>query len=147
MSKHQRFFTIEEVNALIPRLSIIVEQVKLLKEEITSQIPELEPVLSKARVNGGHKNRGGYLLKLTRFYDYLNAITEMGCLLKDIDLGLIDFPSIRDGREVYLCWKLGEERVKFWHEIDAGLLEENRFDFISIPKNSTNSARKSVLCA
>jgi hypothetical protein len=37
--------------------------------------------------------------------------------------------------------------VKFWHEIDAGLLEENRFDFISIPKNSTNSARKSVLCA
>jgi hypothetical protein len=44
----------------------------------------------------------------------------MGCLLRDIDLGIVDFPSIHDGKEVYLCWKLGEESVGFWHEVDAG---------------------------
>ncbi len=41
-------------------------------------------------------------------------------MLKDIDLGLIDFPSIREGREVYLCWRIGEDRVGFWHDLDAG---------------------------
>ena len=47
-------------------------------------------------------------------------INELGCELKDIDQGLIDFRTEMDGREVYLCWKLGEERVEWWHELDTG---------------------------
>ncbi len=120
MSKHQRFFTVEEANAFIPRLGVLVEQVKSLKGEIVSQIPELEPVLAKAKINGGYKKGVNYVSKLTNFYDFINSIEETGCLLKDIDLGLVDFPSIRDGREVYLCWRLGEDRVRFWHELDTG---------------------------
>ena len=46
--------------------------------------------------------------------------TNLGCEVKDIDLGLIDFPSWRDQRVVYLCWKLGEEEIAYWHELDAG---------------------------
>jgi hypothetical protein len=120
MSSHKRFFTVEEADALVPRLSIVVEEMGALKMEIVSQIPELEPVLSRAKVNGGYKNGTNYVVKLTKFYDYLNSISEMGCVLKDVDLGLVDFPSIRDGREVYLCWKLGEDKVRFWHELDTG---------------------------
>ncbi|HEX3033992.1 MAG TPA: DUF2203 domain-containing protein [Thermodesulfobacteriota bacterium] len=120
MSKHQRFFTVEEANALIPRLGFLVGRVKSLKEEIVSQAPELEPVLSKAKFNGGYKKGINYVLKLNEFYSCLNSITEIGCILKDIDLGLLDFPSVRGGREVYLCWKLGEDRVRFWHELDTG---------------------------
>jgi hypothetical protein len=45
---------------------------------------------------------------------------DMGVLIKDINTGLLDFPSIRDDHEVYLCWLYGEERIAFWHEIDAG---------------------------
>jgi len=120
MSRGKRFFTVEEANALVIKLSAIVEKLRALKMEIASQIPELEPTLSKAKINGGHKNGANYVLKLTRFYDQINSITEMGCVLKDVDLGLIDFPSIRAGREVYLCWRLGEDRVSFWHDLDVG---------------------------
>jgi hypothetical protein len=44
----------------------------------------------------------------------------MGCVLKDMDQGLVDFLTRRDGREVYLCWRYGEERVAYWHELQAG---------------------------
>ncbi len=47
-------------------------------------------------------------------------IDELGITVKDLDMGLIDFPCLRDGREVYLCWKLGEPGIDWWHEIDAG---------------------------
>jgi hypothetical protein len=120
MSRHKRFFTVEEANALVPKLIVLVEKMRTLKIEIDSRVPELEPALSKAKINGGRKNGANYVLKLTRFYDCINSITEMGCMLKDIDWGLIDFPSIREGREVYLCWRLGEDRVSFWHDLNAG---------------------------
>lgn len=120
MSSHKEFFTVEEANALLPKLSFMVERIRALKAEITSRIPELGPALSKAKTNGGSKDGANYVLKLTRLYDHINSIMEMGCVLKDIDLGLIDFPSIREGREVYLCWRLGEDRVRFWHDLDAG---------------------------
>ncbi|MGE5446508.1 MAG: DUF2203 domain-containing protein [Ignavibacteriales bacterium] len=120
MSNHKKFFTVEEANTLLPKLNFMVEKIRTLKTEIAFQIPELGPALSKAKINGGSKNGANYVLKLTRFYDHINSIMEMGCMLKDIDLGLIDFPSIREGREVYLCWRFGEDRVSFWHDLDAG---------------------------
>jgi hypothetical protein len=118
--RYSRYFTVEEANALIPELTMLIERIRLIKAEVTSNIVELEAVVNKARANGGYGKGTTYLSKITRFYDYLNQIEEMGCLLRDIDLGIVDFPSIHDGRVVYLCWKLGEERVSFWHEVDAG---------------------------
>jgi hypothetical protein len=51
----------------------------------------------------------------------VRAVAEMGVLVKGLDDGLIDFPSVRRGREIYLCWKLGEgERISWWHEVEAG---------------------------
>jgi len=50
----------------------------------------------------------------------IERVNEMGCELKDVDMGLIDFLTDMDGKEAYLCWKLGEEHVSFWHELDAG---------------------------
>ena len=50
----------------------------------------------------------------------LHAIHELGVVVKDIDLGLCDFPHIRNGRIVYLCWKLGEKEIRWWHEVSSG---------------------------
>jgi hypothetical protein len=50
----------------------------------------------------------------------LEALSESGIVLRDIDRGLVDFPAIQDGREVYLCWELGEDEVSFWHDISSG---------------------------
>lgn len=57
---------------------------------------------------------------VNRLQGYVDELTEIGAELKDYRSGLIDFVSLHDGREVYLCWKLGEERITHWHELDAG---------------------------
>jgi hypothetical protein len=68
---------------------------RALKVEIASQIPGLEPSTSKAKINGVPKNGANYVLKFIGFYDHINTITEMGCVLKDVDSGLTDFLSFR----------------------------------------------------
>jgi hypothetical protein len=50
----------------------------------------------------------------------LGELQAMEVVLRDLERGLIDFPAMRDGREVYLCWEIGEERIEFWHDVDAG---------------------------
>ncbi len=56
-----------------------------------------------------------------RIAAHAREVAESGAIVKDLDMGLLDFPHLRDGREVYLCWRLGEERISWWHEVDAGL--------------------------
>jgi hypothetical protein len=56
----------------------------------------------------------------TRINGLIKQVQALGCALKDIDQGLIDFPSMMNGHEVYLCWKLGEERISWWHELGVG---------------------------
>lgn len=58
----------------------------------------------------------------------LNRILETGCLIKDLDIGLLDFPSIVDNEEVYLCWKLGEDRIRFYHRQDEGFAGRKPLD-------------------
>jgi hypothetical protein len=50
----------------------------------------------------------------------LQEIQTLGCVVKDLDMGLLDFPALRDGQEVYLCWRVGEDRIESWHGIDEG---------------------------
>ena len=91
------FFTPEEANRSIPELQILVSQVVELKKRI-----DLSGDLSNGEDTG----------KLTRL---ISKIEEKGVELKDADTGLIDFPAVRFSEPVYLCWKLGEEEVLFWH--------------------------------
>jgi hypothetical protein len=55
-----------------------------------------------------------------RLKDAIEQIQSFGCLIKDLDIGLIDFPSLYRGEEVYLCWKLGEDGINFWHGVSEG---------------------------
>lgn len=83
-------------------------------------------MVQKSRGNGhGVDNEAGRVRReLEEMQAEMNAgiakIRGMGIEVKDLALGLIDFRSIREGREVYLCWKLGEEHVSYWHELDTG---------------------------
>ena len=79
----------------------------------------------RALANGTPGNGGGNLGKQLgeAFFELQEGVTALGerdIVLRDLDRGLIDFPSIRDGREVYLCWIDGEPDIGFWHELDAG---------------------------
>jgi hypothetical protein len=60
--------------------------------------------------------------------DSMEAIEKLGCLLKDLDIGLADFPTLYRGREAYLCWKLGETAIRFWHGEDEGFAGRKPID-------------------
>lgn len=116
-----RFFTVAEANALLPQLQVLLEEILEAKRAIEAVRPELWPVLKKSIGNGGSKKAGELLPEFQRLQVATQAVDDMGVLLKDPDHGLVDFLHRRpDGREVYLCWRLGEPKVAYWHELHAG---------------------------
>jgi hypothetical protein len=80
----------------------------------------LERLADSASNNTGGPEGTAYLEDLVRLQNYLKQIEEKGCLVKNLQEGLVDFPHLKEGREVYLCWKYGEEDIRYWHEVDAG---------------------------
>jgi hypothetical protein len=63
-----------------------------------------------------------------RLVEIVNRIQETGVLVKDLDIGLVDFPSLLEGEEIYLCWKLGEDHIDFWHGVDEGFTGRKPID-------------------
>jgi hypothetical protein len=116
-----RFFTVEEADACLPRLIELIEQIRAASRVISASKPDVWPVLKKSIGNGGSKQAGELLPEFERYRDAIQAIEDMGVQLKDPEQGLVDFLHRRpDGREVYLCWHYGEERVTYWHDLHAG---------------------------
>jgi hypothetical protein len=82
--------------------------------------PELAGVLDKLLGNGGSRMTAELLETFERLRRDVRAIEAMGVLVKDLETGLLDFPSERDGEIVFLCWRHGEPSVAHWHAVDAG---------------------------
>ncbi|MCX7623240.1 MAG: DUF2203 domain-containing protein [Thermomicrobium sp.] len=121
---HRRYFTVEEARALVPRLRALLVAAQTEKRELDRELSELRRIEPLAFLNGSarkleaHEQRIATLVRSLR--EKIRAIHELGVEVKDLEVGLVDFPSLRDGREVYLCWKIDEPTVAFWHELDAG---------------------------
>jgi hypothetical protein len=122
-----KLFTIEEAEALLPQARDEVRAMQACKREIDVLREVLVDVADRATGNGhvqeevavAEKRRRAEAL-VEQLNERLARLNEWGIEMKGLDEGLLDFPSDRDGRVVYLCWRLGEERIAFWHEIDAG---------------------------
>lgn len=115
-----KHFSLAEANALLPVLAKIFEQIQTLRAEAESRRTELAEVLDAARANGGGKKADYHFLQNQRIQRLLDQIDKMGVLVKDLDRGLVDFPHLRDGREVFLCWMVGEKEIGFWHDLESG---------------------------
>jgi hypothetical protein len=115
-----RYYTVAEANALLPSLRPIVKELLDARQRIVDAEPELWPVLEKAVGNGGSKKAGAVLSDFEKIQQGAKAIEGMGLQIKDLNGGLIDFLSEREGRDVYLCWRFDEPRVAHWHDLDAG---------------------------
>ncbi|MFQ5847778.1 MAG: DUF2203 domain-containing protein [Candidatus Methylomirabilales bacterium] len=123
----RRYFTIEEANTLLPELRVILEQLQARRRELEDRQQALEAIRHQAGENG-YRLGGDEFLHLKREAEFIleecnTAITKieaLGCLLKDLHLGLIDFPSLREGQEVFLCWKPDEAEVAHWHSLTEG---------------------------
>ena len=115
-----KFFTVEEANALLPRIRVLMEHMFDLREQAMVLRPDVWPVLEKAVGNGGNRKAGELLVIFQQFEALFKQLKSLGCELKGLEQGLVDFPAIRDGRTVYLCWQYNEPEISFWHDVDAG---------------------------
>lgn len=119
-------FTREEAEELLPYVAPVLFKMQELKRRRDALQARGAELVQKSRGNGhGVDNEAGKVRREieetgSRINELIEKVQSMGVELKDIEAGLIDFRSIREGREVYLCWKLGEEHVSHWHELDAG---------------------------
>ena len=116
---NKRFFTVREANELLPFLSSRVRDLRLVHQELQARVGEA-PSSQEITLRGGTFVPPRYLSLLSSLQSLVEDICYRGCHLKDLDSGLVDFPTIWEGREVYLCWKLGEPSVSYWHELEAG---------------------------
>ena len=115
-----KFFTVEEANALLPRIRVLMEQMFDLREQAMTLRPDVWPVLEKAAGNGGSRKAGELLAIFQQFETIFKQLKSLGCELKGLEQGLVDFPTIREGRAAYLCWQYNEPQISFWHDVDAG---------------------------
>lgn len=116
----ERTFTLTEATRLLPQLEDRLLAVKQEKAVLVHSHGEIKKAGANAQSNGGSVAGPRYIRALERISDSVEAIQEMGVLVKDLDVGLCDFPCRMNGRVIYLCWKLGEMDIRFWHEIEAG---------------------------
>ena len=123
-----RIFTLAEAQGLIPKLRSLLQEMT----EPWNRIQELNPEIQKARENapfdGYSKSGVEYVESVSQLMLLIHQIKEMGVLLKDANKGLCDFPYRRQGRIVYLCWQLGEDRIEYWHDIESGFAGREPLD-------------------
>jgi hypothetical protein len=117
-SRPKRRFSLEQANKTLPLVSRIVADIVRVHKDATTLQGQLE------RTGNQSKNRAPIEKQLEGSLERLNGLVdellEVGCVMKDYQIGLVDFVGRHQSRDVYLCWKLGENKIGFWHELDAG---------------------------
>lgn len=123
-----KLFSPERANALIPKLEPLIDELLTRRRELAIKLLETDTAMHRSG-NVKRSRLAGMRSSLPppRFAEFkheigrlIYRIESLGCIVKDIDLGLIDFPSMREDEPIYLCWKLGEPSVAYWHGIEEG---------------------------
>ncbi len=134
MSK--KYFDREEAEKLLPTIEPALECARQQKQVIRNLTNELSIAAARIMALGGslppfaelNRKKTQCNESVEQLARMIDAIQQTGCLVKDLEMGLIDFPSLREGQEIYLCWKLGEKRIGFWHGIEEGFSERKPLD-------------------
>jgi hypothetical protein len=116
---HERHFSAEQANEALEHVKPLLQKLRDARDLLTDEQAH-EALSDAAPTNGGGEagtQVGEAFLEVRRL---LLTLQEAGIVIRDIDRGLIDFPALIDGREIYLCWELGEDEVAWWHELDSG---------------------------
>ena len=113
----ERAFTEDEANSLLAEISESLHRIQEAREVI---LAGAEHIRRSATLDGGGQVSQEYWDALQEMRRHLESFAAQGILLRDTDSGLVDFPARRDGRDVFLCWRLGEERVGYWHPPETG---------------------------
>jgi hypothetical protein len=117
-----KIFTIQEANALLPSVKTLLAKIQRAHKNILRYREDAKKAAEGAEQGGGGLVDGAaYAQILTNLTAQVTELEALGVQLKDFERGLFDFPSLRDGRVVLLCWQLGEgDELEWWHDVDAG---------------------------
>ena len=131
-----RFFNLQQAERLLPEVESIIRDAIAAKSDYEQAEEEMQNFSRRIMMLGGvqvdhtkvleyrdRRESSALLLKAS-----MEKIEEIGCLVKDLDIGLIDFPTLLSGEEVYLCWKLGESGIHFWHGVREGFQGRKAID-------------------
>lgn len=140
-----KYFSRQEAEQLLPVIEASLRQAREEKQALDALQEEFSQAASKIMVLGGSFPPYSDLVKKksereqasTRVVDAITKIQETGCVVKDLDEGLVDFPSIIGGQEAFLCWKLGEARIEYWHDLEEGFAGRKPIDPQEPPSGST----------
>jgi hypothetical protein len=117
-----KLFTVEEANAMLPTVRRVVGLIRDAHAKVSGSQAEARAAAEGAQLGGGGMAGGTHYVKaLTTLAGRVGQLEELGVQLKDYERGLVDFPSLRDGRLVLLCWQWGEgDQLEWWHDPEAG---------------------------
>jgi len=122
-----RYFTPEEANAALEELRPLAEEMVERRQALVEAQQRRASLGAQVVTNGGDLTPSDFAeadqeleQSATELARVVERIQAEGVLVKDLDRGLLDFPALRDGREILLCWQLGEDQVAFWHGADEG---------------------------
>ena len=131
-----RRFTLAEAQSLIPRVDRLLREAVSLKSQYQEAEEAVQAVMQRVTLMGGmmvdrdrvidSKNRRDETR--SKLGTAIEQVQEVGCVVKDLDMGLIDFPTLLREEEVYLCWKLGEPAIAFWHGVNEGFRGRKAID-------------------
>jgi hypothetical protein len=129
-------FTLIEAERLLPEIETIIRDAVSCKTQYQEAEEALQSFAQRVAMQGGvvvdraavlqnraQRDRHGEGLKAA-----IEKIQEYGCVIKDLDIGLVDFPTLFRGQEVYLCWKMGESGIRYWHGVDEGFAGRKPID-------------------
>lgn len=120
-----RIFTLEEAESTLPLVARVVSDIQDEYPRWRAAVARYEMLSGGARADWGETPellaaREDVSSRAERINRYLGELSQVGCLFKGFEAGLVDFYTLREDRLVFLCWHLGEEHIAFWHEVDAG---------------------------
>lgn len=130
------YFTLEQAEKLLPRVEEQIRQAIHLKQEHQQAQEQIQRIAQQVAFAGGMLVNREELLSwrarrdatAMRLKETIEAIHECGCQIKDLDIGLLDFPTVFRGEEVLLCWRLGEPGIRFWHGLHEGYRGRKQID-------------------
>jgi hypothetical protein len=145
----EKYFERHEAEELLPAIEQFLEEARKQKQALDGITADISNASLRIMMLGGslppfaelnHKKsqREKIAEQLSRTVD---EIQQTGCVVKDLDTGLVDFPSLRGGEKVYLCWKLGEERIGYWHGIEEGFAGRKPLDDAQPEEEPPKSSR------
>lgn len=121
-----RYFTVDEANALLPEIKPLMAALLERRAKIVGSRHEITGILEDLNSNMGSPAASAMTLDFMAIEQLLARIRAYGCQVKDLNVGLLDFLAEIDGREVYLCWRFGEERIEHYHDLHTGFMSRQR---------------------